>query len=163
MVGHDVLRLAASELLQGTCNCLLAQSMQSVKSTMDMLADNAVFYCQNKIPFVMGTTGGDRHKLLQDTKHAGVYAVIAPQMGKQVSICTSLRRNKQCVVAHSWLDPILYSTYGSCQALCMTCFKVLIVDMLCCHVQYSRHVCSCMLQFGVSTIFQICMHLGVCH
>lgn len=46
--------------------------------------DNAVFYCQNKIPFVMGTTGGDRHKLLQDTKHAGVYAVIAPQMGKQV-------------------------------------------------------------------------------
>ena len=149
--------------LQGTCNCLLAESMQSEKSTMDMLADNAVFYCQNKIPFVMGTTGGDRHKLLQDTKHAGVYAVIAPQMGKQVSICTSLRGNNQCVVAHSWLDPILYSTYDSCQALCMTCFKVLFVDMLSCHVQYSRHVCCCMLQFGVSSIFQICMHLGVCH
>lgn len=88
--------------LQGTCNCLLAQSVQSVKSTMDMLADNAVFYCQNKIPFVMGTTGGDRHKLLQDTNDAGVYAVIAPQMGKQVSICSSLRMIKSCFVTHSW-------------------------------------------------------------
>lgn len=32
----------------------------------------------------MGTTGGDRHQLLEDTESAGVYAVIAPQMGKQV-------------------------------------------------------------------------------
>lgn len=32
----------------------------------------------------MGTTGGDRHQLLKDTKNAFVYAVIAPQMGKQV-------------------------------------------------------------------------------
>ena len=47
-------------------------------------ADNARFYCQNQVPFVMGTTGGDRHQLLEDTKKAGVYAVIAPQMGKQV-------------------------------------------------------------------------------
>lgn len=47
-------------------------------------ADNAKFYCQNQVPFVMGTTGGDRHQLLEDTKNASVYAVIAPQMGKQV-------------------------------------------------------------------------------
>lgn len=45
---------------------------------------NAEFYCHNKVPFVMGTTGGDRHKLMQDTENAGIYAVIAPQMGKQV-------------------------------------------------------------------------------
>ena len=32
----------------------------------------------------MGTTGGDREKLLADTKASGTYAVIAPQMGKQV-------------------------------------------------------------------------------
>lgn len=32
----------------------------------------------------MGTTGGDRHQLVEDTQNAGVYAVIAPQMGKQV-------------------------------------------------------------------------------
>ena len=47
-------------------------------------ADNAAFYALNSVPFVMGTTGGDRVKLLEDTKAAGVYAVIAPQMGKQL-------------------------------------------------------------------------------
>ena len=51
-------------------------------------ADNASFYCHNQVPFVMGTTGGDRHKLLKDTEDAGVYAVIAPQMGKQVCFQT---------------------------------------------------------------------------
>ena len=48
-------------------------------------ADNGSFYARNGIPFVMGTTGGDRQKLLEETEAAGVYAVIAPQMGKQVS------------------------------------------------------------------------------
>jgi hypothetical protein len=33
---------------------------------------------------VMGTTGGDREKLTEDVLKAGVYSVIAPQMGKQV-------------------------------------------------------------------------------
>lgn len=47
-------------------------------------ADNARFYGRNKVPFVMGTTGGDREQLLADTKASGTYAVIAPQMGKQV-------------------------------------------------------------------------------
>ena len=47
--------------------------------------ENAVFYGQNGVPFVMGTTGGDRDQLIKDTKQLGSYAVIAPQMGKQVS------------------------------------------------------------------------------
>lgn len=47
-------------------------------------ADNAVFYGENAVPFVMGTTGGDRQLLIEDTKRLGTYAVIAPQMGKQV-------------------------------------------------------------------------------
>lgn len=34
---------------------------------------------------MMGTTGGDRTKLIDTVKKAGTYAVIAPQMGKQVS------------------------------------------------------------------------------
>ena len=46
--------------------------------------DNATFYCQNNVPFVMGTTGGDRVSLVEDTKLAGNYAVIAPNMGKQI-------------------------------------------------------------------------------
>lgn len=32
----------------------------------------------------MGTTGGDREKLLRDVEESGVYAVIAPNMGKQI-------------------------------------------------------------------------------
>lgn len=46
--------------------------------------ENADFYCANKLPFVMGTTGGDREKLLADVAASGSYAVIAPNMGKQI-------------------------------------------------------------------------------
>ncbi|XP_047176284.1 4-hydroxy-tetrahydrodipicolinate reductase 2, chloroplastic-like [Vigna umbellata] len=45
---------------------------------------NAELYCKVGVPFVMGTTGGDRdllHKTVEDSKN---YAVISPQMGKQV-------------------------------------------------------------------------------
>jgi 4-hydroxy-tetrahydrodipicolinate reductase len=45
---------------------------------------NGHFYCEHNVPFVMGTTGGDREKLLADTQEAGIFAVISPQMGKQV-------------------------------------------------------------------------------
>ena len=45
---------------------------------------NAEFYVQNRIPFVMGTTGGDRDALLQAVKNAGTPAVIAPNMAKQI-------------------------------------------------------------------------------
>lgn len=50
----------------------------------DVIMDMAALYVKHRTPFVMGTTGGDREKLLRDTEAAGVYAVIAPQMGKQV-------------------------------------------------------------------------------
>jgi 4-hydroxy-tetrahydrodipicolinate reductase len=45
---------------------------------------NAEFYCKHGLPFVMGTTGGDR-KLLEDTVLASpISAVIAPNMAKQI-------------------------------------------------------------------------------
>ena len=44
----------------------------------------AQLYARHNAPFVMGTTGGDRDRLLRDVANSGVYAVIAPQMGKQV-------------------------------------------------------------------------------
>lgn len=47
-------------------------------------AGNAELYSKVGVPFVMGTTGGDRdllHKTVEDSK---IYAVISPQMGKQV-------------------------------------------------------------------------------
>lgn len=45
---------------------------------------NGVFYADNKLPFVMGTTGGDRDKLMSDMDSRGAFAVIAPNMGKQI-------------------------------------------------------------------------------
>lgn len=45
---------------------------------------NAEFYVAQKLPFVMGTTGGDRTKLLDDVNSAGHFAVIAPNMAKQI-------------------------------------------------------------------------------
>lgn len=45
---------------------------------------NARFYCDNKVPFVMGTTGGDVEQMYEDVTRSGTYAVIAPNMGKQV-------------------------------------------------------------------------------
>lgn len=53
-------------------------------------ADNGAFYLENGVPFVMGTSGGDRDKLkaLVSSRAAeghGAHAVIAPQMGKQVA------------------------------------------------------------------------------
>eukprot|EP00242_Pyramimonas_sp_CCMP2087_P000183 CAMPEP_0198228952 /NCGR_PEP_ID=MMETSP1445-20131203/113869_1 /TAXON_ID=36898 /ORGANISM="Pyramimonas sp., Strain CCMP2087" /LENGTH=288 /DNA_ID=CAMNT_0043909389 /DNA_START=273 /DNA_END=1139 /DNA_ORIENTATION=+ len=50
----------------------------------DCVNSNAELYIKHGVPFVMGTTGGDRVKLLADVEKAGLYAVIAPQMGKQV-------------------------------------------------------------------------------
>lgn len=46
--------------------------------------DNAELYCKIGIPFVMGTTGGDREKLYKTVEDSNIYAVISPQMGKQV-------------------------------------------------------------------------------
>lgn len=45
---------------------------------------NAELYCKVGVPFVMGTTGGDREVLYKTVQDANVYAVISPQMGKQV-------------------------------------------------------------------------------
>jgi len=46
--------------------------------------DNANLYCKVGVPFVMGTTGGDRERLYKTVEDSNVYAVISPQMGKQV-------------------------------------------------------------------------------
>ncbi|CAN1224786.1 4-hydroxy-tetrahydrodipicolinate reductase 1, chloroplastic [Linum perenne] len=45
---------------------------------------NADTYCKVGVPFVMGTTGGDRDVLYKTVEDSKVYAVISPQMGKQV-------------------------------------------------------------------------------
>jgi 4-hydroxy-tetrahydrodipicolinate reductase len=45
---------------------------------------NARFYCDQGLPFVMGTTGGDRKALEDTVKASRISAVIAPNMAKQI-------------------------------------------------------------------------------
>ena len=46
--------------------------------------DNVDFYCRHELPFVMGTTGGDRKALEQRVKDSQICAVIAPNMAKPI-------------------------------------------------------------------------------
>lgn len=41
-------------------------------------------YCQLEIPFIMGTTGGDREVLRQTVLNAAIPAIVAPNMAKHV-------------------------------------------------------------------------------
>lgn len=45
---------------------------------------NADLFNSMQLPFVMGTTGGDREKLVEGTKSSNNFAVIAPNMCKQI-------------------------------------------------------------------------------
>ena len=45
---------------------------------------NATFYCERSLPFVMGTTGGNREALINVVLKSSIPAVIAPNMAKQV-------------------------------------------------------------------------------
>jgi 4-hydroxy-tetrahydrodipicolinate reductase len=45
---------------------------------------NAEFYCREQLPFVMGTTGGDRHHIEQTVRRSDIAAVVAPNMAKQI-------------------------------------------------------------------------------
>lgn len=45
---------------------------------------NAIFYAKHQIPFVMGTTGGDREALSESILQSSTCAVIAPNMAKQI-------------------------------------------------------------------------------
>ena len=45
---------------------------------------NAKFYCRHRLPFVMGTTGGDREQLVKTVQSSAIAAVIAPNMAKQI-------------------------------------------------------------------------------
>jgi 4-hydroxy-tetrahydrodipicolinate reductase len=45
---------------------------------------NAEFYCRHGLPFVMGTTGGDRQDLEETVRTSSTSGVIAPNMAKQI-------------------------------------------------------------------------------
>jgi 4-hydroxy-tetrahydrodipicolinate reductase len=45
---------------------------------------NAEFYCRHGLPFVMGTTGGNRQGLEETVRTSSTLGVIAPNMAKQI-------------------------------------------------------------------------------
>jgi 4-hydroxy-tetrahydrodipicolinate reductase len=45
---------------------------------------NAEFYCRLGLPFVMGTTGGDREAIAEAVRRSDTAAVVAPNMAKQI-------------------------------------------------------------------------------
>jgi 4-hydroxy-tetrahydrodipicolinate reductase len=45
---------------------------------------NCKWYCAHNVHFVLGTTGGDRKKIIEAVQNANICAVIAPNMGKQI-------------------------------------------------------------------------------
>jgi len=45
---------------------------------------NAAFFCAQNLPFVMGTTGGDRAVLDKTVRASSIAAVIAPNMARQI-------------------------------------------------------------------------------
>lgn len=51
---------------------------------------NAEFYCANGIPFVMGTTGGNREALKETVEKSNIPAVIAPNMSIPVVLFMSM-------------------------------------------------------------------------
>ncbi|KAL6644717.1 hypothetical protein ACP70R_016325 [Stipagrostis hirtigluma subsp. patula] len=53
-------------------------------TTPDSMNFNADLYCKLGLPFVMGTTGGDKQLLYKSVQDSKNYALISPQMGKQV-------------------------------------------------------------------------------
>ncbi len=46
--------------------------------------ENAEYYCKNDLPFVMGTTGGNREALEETVLSSSIAAVIAPNMARQI-------------------------------------------------------------------------------
>jgi 4-hydroxy-tetrahydrodipicolinate reductase len=50
----------------------------------DAVNANAEFYCRFKLPFVMGTTGGNRAQLEETIRKSEIVAVVAPNMAKQI-------------------------------------------------------------------------------
>lgn len=51
---------------------------------------NAALYCRQNLPFAMGTTGGDRERLVALVQGSQIPAVIAPNMAKQIVVLQAM-------------------------------------------------------------------------
>lgn len=93
----------------------------------DVIHDMVDLYIKHRTPFVMGTTGGNRAQILADVQAADLYAVIAPQMGKQVRrggqrkrererdgcwACCQLHTSRHGTCACMWPPPVAMCSYA---------------------------------------------------
>ncbi|HMA66640.1 MAG TPA: dihydrodipicolinate reductase [Desulfosalsimonadaceae bacterium] len=87
MVENTPVRLVRPGKRDSAVNALKSEEgpFMAVDFTLpDAVNENAEFYCRHQIPFIMGTTGGDREKLARTIAGSSVCAVIAPNMAKQI-------------------------------------------------------------------------------
>lgn len=56
------------------------------------IGENVAFYCDNEIPFVMGTTGGTLKEIQARVAHAGITAVVAPNMAIPIVLIQAAAR-----------------------------------------------------------------------
>lgn len=85
--GGGTIRLVPPQKRQAAIDAILAETGPFVAIDFthpSAVNDNAEFYCRNRIPFVMGTTGGDRNRLHETVQSSSVCAVVAPNMAKQI-------------------------------------------------------------------------------
>ena len=86
-IGASVLQLIRPELREKKITEIIEKytSFISIDYTHPTAVNiNAKFYCKKVLPFVMGTTGGDRKLLEKIVNSSSIAAVIAPNMAKQI-------------------------------------------------------------------------------
>lgn len=78
LIKPDVASLHISEIKEKYHPIMIDYTHPSAVNT------NALFYVKHGLAFVMGTTGGDREKLISDAQRGSMPSVIAPNMAKQI-------------------------------------------------------------------------------
>ena len=86
-IGSSVIQLIRPELREKEMSEVMEKHTPFI--TIDYthptaVNNNAEFYCKTGLPFVMGTTGGDRKLLEKIVNSSSIAAVIAPNMAKQI-------------------------------------------------------------------------------
>lgn len=91
--GKEVLHIKPSEAVHLVPIGEHEEVLRSGRETIDVIADftlpksvnsNAELYCATGVPFVIGTTGGDRQKLTETIRKSGISAVVATNMAVPV-------------------------------------------------------------------------------
>ena len=86
-IGSSAIQLISPELREKEMSEVIEKhaSFISIDYTHPTAVNsNAKFYCKTVLPFVMGTTGGNRKLLEEIVNSSPIAAVIAPNMAKQI-------------------------------------------------------------------------------